>query len=168
MNREQLLFHLNRLGACTEAVGWVRGSVMTPAALWRSCKRGDWMLWLAAKAGVDRRLVVLVACDRAEPALRYVPAGEDRPRKAIETARAWARREATIEEVRAACASASAYACASACASVYACASVCASVYACAYAYDSSYDSALKLSARLVRAHITWRMVRAAMEANNG
>jgi len=47
------------------------------------------VLWLAAKAGVDRKLTVMAACDCAELALRHVPDGEDRPQKAIEAARAW-------------------------------------------------------------------------------
>ena len=98
MNREQLLFHLNRLGACTEAVGWVRGSVMTPAALWCACRRGDWMLWLAAKAEVN-----------------------------------WS-----------------------------------ADASHASYAVYDARSQSLKVSSRMVRKHITWRAVRAALEANNG
>jgi hypothetical protein len=37
-----------------------------------------------------RAQVVLAACECVEPALRRVPAGEERPRRAIEAARAWA------------------------------------------------------------------------------
>ena len=44
----------------------------------------------------------LLACDLAERALVHVPDGEERPRQAIETARAYARGEATAEELEAA------------------------------------------------------------------
>ena len=43
---------------------------------------------------------MLAACACAETALKYVKPGEDRPHKAIETARAWARGEASIDDVR--------------------------------------------------------------------
>ena len=70
--------------------------------LWRDCERGDWMLWLAAKAGVDRHIVVEVACACARTALQYVPAGEERPRRAVELAEAWARGKADRTALRAA------------------------------------------------------------------
>lgn len=44
----------------------------------------------------------LLACDFAEQALKYGHEGEDRPRQAIETARKYARGEATAEELAAA------------------------------------------------------------------
>jgi hypothetical protein len=91
---------LEGLGACPEAIEWAGDR--TPEQAWRECPRGDWLLWAAERVGVDRRLLVLAACDCAETALVHVPDGEERPRMAIETARAWARGEATIEEVRAA------------------------------------------------------------------
>ena len=90
---------------CREALVWARAQP-SYAKAWRACRRGDWLLWLAARVGVDRRLIVLAACDCARLSLRYVPAGDDRSRVAIETAERWARGEATIEEVRAAAAAA--------------------------------------------------------------
>ena len=60
------------------------------------------MLHAAARAGVDWRLVVLAACACARNALRHVPPGEARPLRAIETAEAWTRGEATAEQVSAA------------------------------------------------------------------
>jgi hypothetical protein len=90
-------------GACDSSVQWVEARPdCTLAELWDECPRGDWLLWLAVRAGVDRRLVVLAACDCAALALAHVPAREQRPRVAIETARRWARGESTVEEVRAA------------------------------------------------------------------
>ena len=96
------------LGACPEAVKWARG-VATPECAWETCPRGDWLLWVAMKLGVDRRLLVRAACACARTSLEFAPTGEDRPRIAIETAEAWSRGEATSAQVLAA-ARAAAYA----------------------------------------------------------
>ena len=97
---------LTKLGACTEAVKWAGRK--TPKKAWETCKRGDWLLWIASKLDIDRKKLVLAACACARTALKYVPVGEDRPRIAIETAEAWTRGEATIEQVRTAARAASA------------------------------------------------------------
>ena len=94
---------LNELGACSSAVEWARGKTLH--AVWKTCQRGDWLFWLAGKMADKkgwhtRKQIVLAACVCAETALKYVPKGEERPKKAIQTARAWARGKATIEEVR--------------------------------------------------------------------
>ena len=85
------------LGACSEALDWLRAERHPDlATAWAVCPCGDWMLWLAGRlAGPpghpSRVLLVLAACDCAEPALEHVPEGEHRPRIAIETARRWVR-----------------------------------------------------------------------------
>jgi hypothetical protein len=76
-----------------EAIAWVGDRTMAQA--YRDCERADWIMWLLSrKAGKrgwpTRQTVVSLACDCAERALKYVPAGEDRPRRAIEAARTWA------------------------------------------------------------------------------
>jgi hypothetical protein len=65
------------------------------------------MLWLLGKQagppGSDsRRPLVLAACACARLALRYVPKGEERPKRAIKTAEAWAEGKdgVTIKDVR--------------------------------------------------------------------
>lgn len=92
---------LQKLCACSEAVEWVNGRGLRKC--WQVADRADWMLWLAGKC-VDRKTLVLAACDCAETALKYVPKDEDRPAKAIETTRAWCDGRATIKEVRSAAA----------------------------------------------------------------
>ena len=57
---------------------------------------------LRAIAASDRRVGVWLACAVARSALWHVPAGEDRPRLAIETAERWVRGQATVGECRAA------------------------------------------------------------------
>jgi hypothetical protein len=155
-DRERVL----ALRPCSEARRWIRSQSGTAYALWRRCDRGDWLLWLAARAGVDRRLVVLAVCDCAETALVHASPGEDRPRFAIETARRWARGDATIGEVRAAAYDAAA---ADAAAAYYAAAyAAYAAYYAAAYAARSA---SLTESARIVRRRIPWSVVRDAWRA---
>ncbi len=134
--------------ACSEAREWLaaerlREPTATDEAHWLACPRGDWLLWLAVKAGVDRRLIVLAACQCARLVLDRIPPGEDRPRLAIETAEAWARGEATIEQVREA-GGASAYAAAYASAAYAAAAAVYAAAHAAAHAaaYAAVYAAA--------------------------
>lgn len=91
---------LKQLNACAEATDWVGSKSLSQA--WKECPRGDWLLWLAGEVNVDRRLIVEAACRCAESVIGLVPAGEDRPIRAIEAARAWIVGEATLDEVRAA------------------------------------------------------------------
>lgn len=98
---------LRGLGACDEAVEWVRTQPSASVA-WATCERGDWMFWLLAKLSgppesASRKALVLAACACARLSLSQVPAGETRPLTAIETAEAWARGEdMTLDQVRAA------------------------------------------------------------------
>ena len=105
MTNAELKKLLTDLESCKEAVRWVEGRTLAEA--WAECQRADWMLWLAGRT-MDRRLVVLATCAAVRPALEHAPAGEGGPRRAIETAEAWARGEATEDEVRAAASAASA------------------------------------------------------------
>jgi len=98
---------LEKLSACKWAVEWV-AEQPSAAAAWRNCERGDWMLWLLGRlsgelGSAKRKRLVLCCCQCARLALTHVPAGEDRPRLAIETAERWARGEGpTLSDVRAA------------------------------------------------------------------
>ena len=84
MNAKEFAATLKRLHACKDARAWARGK--TGATAWRTCRRGDWMLWLATQAGVRRQDIVLAACACARLSLRYVLKGEKRPLTAIQTA----------------------------------------------------------------------------------
>lgn len=161
---------LRRMGACDDAVTWAETQT-TYYSAWRACHRGDWLLWIAAMLEVDRRLVVRAACACARTALVHVPDGELRPLHAIETAEAWCRGEATIEQVRSAAnaahaaraaahaANAARAACAAANAS-YAAHAAYAAARAAAY---SAYVAAAKEHASIVRAIIPWSAVRDAL-----
>ena len=99
MKNAELRQFLASRSACQPAMDWLGDR--DSGQMWADCERPDWLLWWAAHA-VPRQELVLAACDCAETALRFVPANEHRPRLAIETARRWARGEATVEEVDAA------------------------------------------------------------------
>lgn len=161
---------LKPYAACDEARHWLRYQRGTLQDAWDRCDRADWMLWLLGKEGMcDRRTLVLTACACARTALVHVPEGEQRPRKAIETAEAWARGDATIEEVLGAAHAAhaanaanayayAAYYAANDAASVHYAAS--ASVHAAnAYAYANAsaayaYMASLREQAAIVRQHV--------------
>lgn len=82
-------------GACPEALTWVRaqkhiGSGWGWAAAWSRCERPDWMLWIAARRGVDARALVRCAAACARTALPHAGAGRAVCLEAIEAAEAWA------------------------------------------------------------------------------
>ena len=141
MDNQQLVTFLKKNHACAPSLEWLQSRTL--AEVWEQCERGDWLLWLAAKAGVDRKRLVMAACACARLALVHVPPGEERPRVAIETAEAWCRGEATIEQVKEARRNAA------------------AAAYAAA---DAAADSrALKEAAELVRGLISCAEVEAAI-----
>jgi len=138
----KLSVQLQKLDACKEAVEWSKPYAELPEA-WAKCERGDWMLWLAAKAKFcTRQQLVLAACECARLALKYVKKGEMRPSVAIEIAEAWAQGKATLEQVRAAAAAADAAYAASAAAAAAADA-----------AYDAAGKSTLAVCADILRNH---------------
>jgi len=150
MNNQQLVAFLKKNLACRPALEWLQARTLAEA--WEQSERGDWLLWLAAKAGVDRRRLVLAACACARLALVHVPPGEERPRVAIETAEAWCRGEATIEEVRKASRNADAAYAAYVAADAAADAAAADAAYAAAYAYaaadaDAAADAAYAYAA---------------------
>ena len=101
INMKNLKTYLKNLGACPDSLEWAR-TRKTSKAAWLACPRADWLLWLAPRIGIDKNLIILAACDVAESVLHLVPENEERPRKAIETARAFVANKATIEEAHAA------------------------------------------------------------------
>ena len=82
-----------RLSACREAREWLATQTDIEAD-WQTCERPDWLIWYAVRRGVDRRTIVLIACDCAETALPYARE-QDRPIlvAALTVSRAWTRGE---------------------------------------------------------------------------
>jgi len=74
MNLEQ---YLRSIGACVAATEWVGNR--TPEQAWAECPRGDWMLWLLEKWGVDCSAVGFWCAERArQSALRVLPPSKGR------------------------------------------------------------------------------------------
>ena len=139
---------LIKLDACPGAVEWVGDRDLKTA--WAECDRADWMLWYAARdKRVKRTTLVRAVCACARTALKYVPAGEDRPRLAIEAAERWAKRP-TEKNKQAADAAYAAYAYAAA-AATYAANAAAANA---AYAYAAAAAAALRIMADIVRRFI--------------
>ena len=97
MTNPELRKHLASRYACKEAMEWLGDR--DSQQMWAECPRPDWLLWYV-NPHVSRQELVLAVCDCAETALINVPAGEDRPRLAIETARSWAIGEADMGSVK--------------------------------------------------------------------
>ena len=147
------------LNACDDAQRWAAGKSLSE--VWATCHRGDWMLWLAARYGdVPRKTSVAIACDVAEPALKYTT--DPRPAECLAVVRRWLEGEATLEEVKAAGAAADAAAAATrvadAAVGAAADAAWAASASAAASAADAAADAAreesLKFSADVCRRYI--------------
>ena len=84
---------------------WLRLEGKELQQMWTTTDRGDWLLWfcmhMTGQSGwPTHQQVVLASCQCARLALKYVTPSERRPLKAIETTEAWARGEATVEEVQ--------------------------------------------------------------------
>jgi hypothetical protein len=137
---------LASMDACGDAVEWA-GTQPSLRQAWRVCKRGDWMLWYAARVGADRKTLVLAACDCAELVSDLWPeSGREACQAALDTARAWAGEEdgVTLRDVQdaAAAASSSAYAASSSSADAAASSSAYAASSSSAYAASSSSSDA--------------------------
>ncbi len=73
--------------------------------MWTTSDRGDWLLWFCSHmigqpGWPSQQQVVLASCQCARLSLKFIKPTERRPLKAIETAEAWARGEATLEQVK--------------------------------------------------------------------
>jgi len=141
---------LKRLSACDDAVAWCR-KYKSLANCWRHCDRADWLLWFAARIGVDRKLIALAACGCAETSLQYIQniRYREKAETAINTVRKWAADKATIGEVRSSAAAAAADAAAATAAdaaayaaAAYAVAVAAADAAADAYAYACAVAAA--------------------------
>ena len=158
---------LRAIRACGEAIAWAK-DYKTLGAAWKVCERGDWMLWLCGemegtKGWPTRQQIVLVCCDCAElslPIYEKKCPGDERPRTAIETARKWAKGDASIEDVRS-----DADAAYAACAAAAAAAAAYAAAYAArrrlrrpaAYAADAAYAAAAYAAAAYAAADLRRR-----------
>ncbi|MTH96549.1 hypothetical protein [Roseibium sp. RKSG952] len=90
----KLLIHLGKTKADDEPVSFL--------TILESNGLDDTLWWLRTLPKEMDNAVRLLVCEIVEPLLEFVPVGESRPRKVIETARAFAKGEVTREELDAA------------------------------------------------------------------
>ena len=86
----ELRDYLRGIDACSPAIEWVGNRALRQA--WDECENPEWLLWLIghrAKTQRQRIAIVRTACAIARRVLHLIPAGEDRPRLAIEAAERW-------------------------------------------------------------------------------
>ena len=102
MNATEIKQKLIDLDACREAREWADRKTLSE--IWGQCPRGDWMLWLARRAGVDKRTMTAAKADCAATIKHLMK--DPRSIKALETAQAYGRGEATDDELAAAAAAA--------------------------------------------------------------
>jgi hypothetical protein len=89
---------LQEIDACLEAVEWVEWvEDRTLEQAWGECHRGDWMLWLAQKRGVDHRKLTLAKAKCARLVIHLMK--DERSRNAVEVAERYGNNEATREEL---------------------------------------------------------------------
>ena len=121
--------YLKSLGACQPAVAWAGNKPIEQVVA--ECHRGDWLLWLAKKCGVELQPLTL-AKGHCANTVRHLMTDE-RSLKAVDAAIAFGEGKATREELddAADAAFASAYA-------AFAAASAADAAFASAYAADAS------------------------------
>ncbi len=155
MTNKVLLNRLKKRNACSAAIEWIGDRDLETA--WKECPRGDWVLWLAGRANIDRKLLVKAACKCAELALpiyeKKYPK-DNRVRNCIAVTLKWVAGKATIEEVREArkdaCAAAAADA--DAYADTDTAAAAAADAYAAAYAAAAGEKMRKQCAAKVRRA----------------
>ena len=137
---------------CVDGLLFAKSCKFDFVKIWRTCDRGDWLMWLLRQSGVmDKTMAVKIAIACAAHVLEKFEAkypDDKRPRQAIAAAQSWLVNPTQNNAAAAAAAAASA---ASAAASASAAA-------AAAYASASAADAA----AAAYRHSKTWREARAA------
>jgi hypothetical protein len=117
-------FNITQFSPCKEGMEYYKRKASFEKA-WNDCKRGDWMIWIAAKLKIDRRLLVKAAAlcantvrhlmkdkrstDAIDACFRYA-AGEIGESEMIEYARAAADADSSSATYASAAAYAAAYA----------------------------------------------------------
>ena len=95
MNNEQLKELLTSLNACEESLEWIEDR--NADQMWADCPRGDWMLWLMQKCGLNKRKLTLAKGKCAETVKHLMK--DERSINAVEVAIRYGYSEATEEEL---------------------------------------------------------------------
>ena len=155
-----MLNKLNQFSPCSDALGWMK-TQDSPETAWQNCERGDWMLWIAKKLGVDDRKLTMAKYHCAAQVLHLMK--DQRSLDAMAACLRYVNGEISREELNAAAsyaayaaASYTSYAAAAASYAAYAAASY--TFYAAASYAAASYAArkeSLKKSADICRQYLT-------------
>ena len=97
--RADVLALLEKHDACQPSIDWVSSTeYATAAEIWQNCQRPDWMLWIAARFGIDSKLLVRAAVECAKTALKYTK--DQRVHNCIAVTERWLAGEASVDEVQ--------------------------------------------------------------------
>jgi hypothetical protein len=121
--------YLKSINACSDAIEWAESKTVEEVVT--ECHRGDWLLWLAKKCGVELQPLTL-AKGHCANTVRHLMSDE-RSVKAVDVAIAFGEGRATRDELNAATAAAYAAAYAATDAAAAAAAATYAATYADAY-----------------------------------
>ena len=172
-------FNINQFNPCLDAAKYYDACKSSKEA-WNNCPRGDWMLWIALKLGVNIKILTLAKVHCALTMKHLIK--DKRSIKALEVALKFANNKATLKELKIAdsaahaaahiiyanAANAAAYTCANAAyAAAYAAYAADAAdaayavntianaaAYTAAYAADAAYTDAAKIKNQLETANI--------------
>jgi hypothetical protein len=92
---------LVQLSVSNKIINWMISNETFNEA-WAKCDKGDWMLFIAARASnaeENHKRIVTAACRCARMVLQYIPDNDRRPLIAVETIEKWLKDEATTFEV---------------------------------------------------------------------
>jgi hypothetical protein len=155
--------YLQKLHACEESVIWAGNKTIEEVV--HECHRGDWLLWLAKRCGVELKPLTLAKAHCANTVRHLMK--DERSIKAIDVAIAFGQGRATLDELNEVY-SAAAYAAAAADsdddAAAYAAAATYAAAYASAYASVSAAAYAAAAAAAAIKA-ATYTAASAAIKA---
>ena len=96
-------FNLNQFKPCKEALAYY-AEKKTFKEAWEDCERGDWMLWIALKLQVEKRVFTLTKGKCAELVIHLMK--DERSKNAVRVAIAYGEGKATDEELKTAAAAA--------------------------------------------------------------
>jgi len=91
------MYEIERFLPCKEAIEF-RSKFDSFEEAWQACPRGDWMLWLALRLYVDKRLSTLVKGRCAETIIHLMK--DERSKNAVKAAILYGEGKVTDEELR--------------------------------------------------------------------
>lgn len=91
------MIEIEKFNPCEEALDF-RKEFKTFEEAWEKCSRGDWMLWIAARIGVDHRLLTLAKAMCAKTVIHLMK--DERSINAVNVAEKYGRGEASKEDLK--------------------------------------------------------------------